>query len=618
MVIDYNLPYGLSNMWRNVGSAESNVPGMREAVIKRASRFVLPVVATAEEIAMQLLVRNMPEKWSLPLRKMWGEQTALYLLPQAKRIAMWLTDYNKMQRKFWKAEQRGDLGTLQQMEEDRRWAIMAKKANMFHSMTTGRIADPSMLDAQMQRGGMTLMSSERRERDAKPKWRRALDFVNIFQRNARQQVYEDVLIKTIVFLHDRAQFGKTHNRTLEESGLIARKYAGIPETERKGLATPGIQALFNPFWGAIEKGVVRHVDAIRERPKETLQKDAWRLSARITSMLLGNGALAAYILYLNDGDEEKAKNGKLGAVYSYARGYQRAYQNCSNYVRNNYHITPLWTKGYTSIILGMPLTDEERILEPVASLISDAAAVAAGTKQSLHMQEHLLNLTKVIAPDFKMAGFGVTLFDDTLGTFLYEPKDYYTGGYKYDRDLYATRYESLRDFGQFSWAVAKRLWNDFGGRGILPTDRSGVDNGLGEEPGWVARAVNSIPFASPYARRMVKVQVGSPRRDAEEILEAERIRQAVIRKSARAMFKIAHDEKRDLSLDSVRYGEMLDKWQKAYGLTPDEMAQIEARYLNAWRAYEGAQYRADGEREKFRAKAEKLGIEAAGIYLDWD
>ena len=78
----------------------------------------------------------------------------------------------------------------------------------------------------------------------------------------------------------------------------------------------------------------------------------------------------------------------------------------------------------------------------------------------------------------------------------------------------------------------------------------------------------------------------------------------------------ARREKRDLSLDSVGYGKMLDKWQKAYGLTPDEMAQIEARCLNAWRAYEGAQYRADGEREKFRAKAEKLGIEAAGIWLD--
>ena len=53
-------------------------------------------------------------------------------------------------------------------------------------------------------------------------------------------------------------------------------------------------------------------------------------------------------------------------------------------------------------------------------------------------------------------------------------------------------------------------------------------------------------------------------------------------------------------------------------IATDEMAQIEARYLNAWRAYEGAQYRADGEREKFRAKAEKLGIEAANIWLDWE
>jgi hypothetical protein len=127
---------------------------------------------------------------------------------------------------------------------------------------------------------------------------------------------------------------------------------------------------------------MRHVDAIREFPHETLRKDAWRLSARITNGLLHSGALAAYILWMNDGDEEKAKNGALGGVYRYARFCQRTYQNCSNYVRNNYHITPLFTDGYTSIIMGMPLTDEERILEPISSFVVDAANVAAGLKRT--------------------------------------------------------------------------------------------------------------------------------------------------------------------------------------------------------------------------------------------
>ena len=31
-----------------------------------------------------------------------------------------------------------------------------------------------------------------------------------------------------------------------------------------------------------------------------------------------------------------------------------------------------------------------------------------------------------------------------------------------------------------------------------------------------------------------------------------------------------------------------------------------------------AQFKADGEREKFRSKAEKLGLDAARIWLDWE
>ena len=50
----------------------------------------------------------------------------------------------------------------------------------------------------------------------------------------------------------------------------------------------------------------------------------------------------------------------------------------------------------------------------------------------------------------------------------------------------------------------------------------------------------------------------------------------------------------------------------------EEVAKIEEKYLNSWNAYEGAQYNADGEREKYRARAEKLGIDAANIWLDFD
>jgi hypothetical protein len=334
--------------------------------------------------------------------------------------------------------------------------------------------------------------------------------------------------------------------------------------------------------------------------------------------LIGSGAVAAWILRANDDDEEKAKNGELGEVYRYLRDAQRAYQNCSNYVRNNYHVTPLMTDGYTSVILGMPLTDEERLLKPIARFVTDAASVASGTKASMDLAGFMSDATGTIAPDFKIAGALPTLLDDTVHALMENPTDYYTGGQKYDKDLHALRNESWGMRGRFLAAMGKRLWNDFGGRNVLPVDRAGVDNGLGRAPGWVAKMVNDIPIASPILRSFVKVQVGSPKRDAAEISEAEARRRAIGRICAKDIFEKARRENRDLSLDPVRYGEMLDKWQQAYGLTPDDMAQIEARYLNAWRAYEGAQFKADGEREKFRSKAEKLGLDAARIWLDWD
>ena len=87
---------------------------------------------------------------------------------------------------------------------------------------------------------------------------------------------------------------------------------------------------------------------------------------------------------------------------------------------------------------------------------------------------------------------------------------------------------------------------------------------------------------------------------------------------AKELFGEARKAKRDVSMDTEKYCGLLQKWEKTYGLTPDELASIESKYINAWRAYEGAQYKADGEREKFRAKAEKLGLDAANLWLDFD
>ena len=617
--IDFNPVYWQRNIARNAGSMEMNMPGMREAAIKRGLRFVFPGLAPTTEIALTHLVRHMPEKMSLPLRKIWGEHTALYYAPQAKRMAMWLTDHNEMQRKLWEAKKRGDLETVRQMEEDKRLMLDALKGNMLVGMGAGKASGTTgFLDDSVRMLGKT-MQREMQERAANPKWKRALSAINIFEKNAKQQVFEDVMAKFSAYLHDRVQFGKTHNRTAAESGLMVKKNVSIGEGERRGEAAGWTQALFQPFWNMVEKGVVRNVKAYRDRPAETFQKAAWRIAPMILHGLIGSGAIAAWILRKNDGDEERVKAGPLGEVYGYLRAAQRAYQNCSNYVRENYHVTPLMTDGYTSVIIGMPLTDEERLLKPIARFVTDVASVAAGTKEGLEVAQALRDATLgVVAPDFTLAGALPTLLDDTVHAMWENPEDYYTGGKKYDNDVWALRNESWEMRGKFIAAMGKRLWNDFGGRNVLPVDRAGVDNGLGRAPGWVARMVNDIPVASPILRSFIKVQVGSPKRDAAEITEAEARRRAVCRVCAKELFETAHKAKGDISIDQAKYNVQLQKWKERYDLTDDELADIEGRYLNAWRSYEGAQYRADGEREKYRAKAERLGMDAANIWLDFD
>ena len=617
--IDWNPVYWQRNISRNIGSIEMNMPGMRESIIKRGARFVLPGLAPVTEIAMTHLVRHMPEKMSLPLRKIWGEHTALYYAPKAKRMAMWLTDHNEMQKKLWEAEKRGDLGAVQEMLQDQRDMLDALKANMLVGLSAGKASGTSgFLDDSVRSLGKT-MQRELNDFESRPKWRKALDAATwIFRKNSEQQVFEDVMAKFSAYLHDRAQFGSGNNRTLEESGLVVKKNVSIGEGERKGKNTGMVQAIFQPFWNMVEKGVTRSVKAYGERPGETFQKAAWRIGPMLLQGLVGSGAVAAWILKAHDGDEAAAESGTLGDVYRYARNAQRAYQNCSKYVKENYHVTPLWTDGWTSVVIGMPLTDEERLLKPIARFVTDAADVASGVKERMDLAGFMSDATGVIAPDFKMAGALPTLLDDTVHALLENPEDYYTGGTKYDSALWTARNESWEMRGKFAAAVGRRLWNDFGGRNVLPVERGGVDNGLGRAPGWVAKAVNGIPLASPILRSFVKVQVGSPRKDAAEIFETEKRRNAVIGVLAKELFETARKEGRDISLDTERYVGKLEEWEKRYGFTPDELAKIEAKYLNAWREYDAAQWRADGEREKYRAKAEQLGLDAASIWLDFD
>ena len=130
--------------------------------------------------------------------------------------------------------------------------------------------------------------------------------------------------------------------------------------------------------------------------------------------------------------------------------------------------------------------------------------------------------------------------------------------------------------------------------------------------------LNSIPVASPILRSFFKVQVGSPQRDAKEITDADLRRKAIVRVHARELFELAKRNRSDLSLDRETYTSLLKKWQQSEALSPDELAQIEAKYLNAWRDYSAANDNASSLRQKYHDKANQLGLDAASLWLDFD
>lgn len=614
LMIDWNVAYWNRNVMRNSGSIEKNMPGMHETWLKTVLR-VAPGMAPTVDLACQHLARH-SKGAAKAMGALFGRDTIFPYIQQAGRMAKLLEDPTAWQERLWDAEARGDTAEIAEMHEDLRQTMEMLKGNMFlpNKAAYGNRETQGFANDMMNKAGFRMVA-QMQQQAARTRLGRAVDLVKSpFKRNERQQEYEDVLAKSIAYLHDRAVYGV--QRSVEESGLTVKRNVSIAEGERKGTESRTIQRYMTQFFNMTEKGVTRTVRAMRERPGETLGKMARTWVGRFVGSAITYGLVTRAIRALYGDDEEKAKSGPLGEVYDFAKWIEGANKNLSNYVRNHYQTIPLWVSddGYTTICLGTPLNDEDSLIAPSADFAAKAFANAMGAKNDLALGQMLADtFIRPVTPDLAIATPALKVIRDTIeATMVQNPTDLFTGAPTYDRDLYALRNESWETRGDFALAMARQVYNDVGARGFMAVDRQGVDNGMGAAPKWIGLALKRIPVLSPVLNSFVKVQVGSPEKDAKPIRADEQRLQHVRNYLSRKLMLESSGKGGALNrTDPQRYAELLEGWQNEYGLSDHDMRLIEKRFLNGWTEHENEEVRRRKVINSTLRKARRMGIDEA-------
>ena len=613
LYIDYNPAYWAQNVKRNQDSIEKNMPGMRETYAKTALRAVAPGMGAASDLVLQALVRNVPQAGCL-----FNRHTVYAHIPKAERYARILEKTVEWQRELWAAEDAGDVAKVLQMNEDFAGVMEMLKGNFLVPMAQayrGPETNGFAFEA-FSRKGLKSFEQVDAENRARSKGRKLLDAINVFKKNQAQQEHEDVLAKVVAYLHDRMEYGAI--RSVEESGLIVKKNVSIAEGERAGRLKRPMQQFVAQFFNMVEKGVVRHWNALRERPGETLIADGKVWMGRFIGGLFASGALMKWMLDDSDGDEEKAK-AKYGFVFGYAKAFHRAYQNCSEYVKENYNITPIWNgpDGYTSIVIGGALTDEDKLIVPTADYTSGMVAHLMGIAPAPSIGKAIANSTvKAVTPDLQLAGPIVTLLRDTVeATLIDNPTDYFRGAPMYDQRLWENRNESWEMRGQFAAAVGAKLWNDFGGRSLLAMDVNGVDNGRGSAPETLESVLRRLPVVSPAIGRMIKIQVGSPAKRGATIREQEAKTRSLIGLLSEKLLKGRKGDVGWHERDFDGFQKQIEDWTKTYGFTPEDVSKLRMRYYNAWIQFKNREGYDRQELARLFTQGRKQGLSEEQLWI---
>ncbi len=629
LYIDYNPGYAPVDMIRNLGSIEKNMPGMHESATKSVLRAVAGPIAGVEQLVAQSILKRSKhlQRAANAVAAIPGfGNTPYQTMGDAHKVVSFLLDPNGFRDRLWDAKARGDAAAEAEAYRIVGLAREVLKSNMFVSFTsrtTGRATEGFANDVMNRHGLYTLAQEIEREGKKRSLLRRAVESKwNAFARNKRIIEYNDMFAKTVAYLHDRQAFGAV--RTAQESGVVVKRNVGLGEVERCGTATKPIQLIINQFFNAIEKGLVQHGRAIRERPVPTLTKDFVALTGLCIGSMAAKGVYTAAMRALFGDDEDKIRASAVGGVYDYLLAYERAYSNCSNYIRENYYILPLANlgpNGYTSVVLTLPLDDQDRMFSWIADQVSGRIAEKCGRPDMRPRQgvfESAMNATiRAVTPDL---AFATPVFDMLKIVFSLAsgnaPTDSFRGTPLYDKDVWDLRGESLQDMGDFLLATGKVLSNDLGGRMIYKFDYNGVDNGDGDAPKWLGLTLKRIPVLSPMLNRFVRIQVGSPDRDLARLKDDIRRVENIVRRSA--MRLMVESAARGGALNEVepkRYAERLEGWQKTYGLSDAAMQKIETDFLNGWNDHLNEDDVKRKKAERIMKRADKLGIEKAEEYI---
>ena len=616
LIVDFQPAYWPTNIRRNQDSIEHNMPGMKENYVKTALRLA-PGAGPIFDLASQALVRKLPVS-----AKMLGkfENIVLPYIPQIERITRIIQDQNAWQREKWDAIDRGDLAKVQQLQDD--WRMMEEmlRGNMFVSINGEYRGEPDMnaeADALAKKGLRTMLEETRLKSRPKSKKERLFDAVTmVFRANQRQQQTEDILAKGVAYLADRKRFELA--RKPKESALLVAERVSIPQGERKGYASDTMR-LMVPFFNMIEKGVVRHLAryGVKGERKDVITQDAKFLFGSLTAGLLAKGLIQYWILDANDGDEEKALKSPYGPLYRYSKFYHDAYKNCSEYVRKNYQFVPLWTKGYTSIIMGGALTDEERIIFPIPDFTTDMLAAASGIGKKPSLGNAIIDSSvRLVVPDLELKGPLVeTLRIAHAAVTGANPEDSFRRAPMFDQRKIDMRYESWQDFADFSCMIGAKLANYWGLRGIYRFDENGVDNGRGEVDEPVELALKKIPIASPVLLRMVKIQVGSPEKDGEPIEAERKATDTVLSVCAERLLERRKDGKGFHEYDKKGYEAQIQKYAQTYKLDKTDVARLRAKYLNGFTQWKCRDALDRKTKEKMKKEARRQGRSESAIWV---
>lgn len=608
MMIDYNLGYLPVNQMRNAGSIEKNMPGVYESWAKTLAGFTgIPGAAPLVDLFLEHAARK-SAKTDRMLGKVFFGITRFGHINPAERAAKFIFDPEGWQKKFWDAEARGDEDAMRGLIEDKDFAMSALRANMF--TTLGGAYGDAVRDERLLSIGKKIGAAIDRTPVART-LKKGADWL------PRQNEFEDVFAKLVAFHHDRATFGKAHNRTVEESGLVVKQNVSIGEGERRGRNTNAIQTFFGQFFNMREKGVVRHVKAYFDRPKEMSVKAGMVWGRRCVGTMFATGAIAAFIRWLYGDDDKKAEESPLGGTYRFAKFMQAASQNINDYARKRHQLVPVWLSpdGYTTITLGAALNDEDSLIAPSADFVARAISARMGLNPPPELGQTVLDTVwRGIAPDLDPSTPIVKTLRDTIYALADNPMDDFTGKPVYDPVLYAVRNESWAARVDFATEMAKRVWDDWGASAIWKFDRYGKESSdYGSASKWLGLALNDIPVVSSATRRFVKIHVREPGRGSgvDAAVSAEDRRRANVRQYLSDDL-LKRSEKMGGAMnrmDPKQYGELLADWQGTYGLSLYDMRLIEKRFLNKWSDRENREWVRNKKRNQLLRKAQRMGIE---------